>query len=285
MIYSNLAGTTSNTFKVNGQGNGQILSNNCYDLHYGIDNSLTGLKNNNVLSIVDETDLNNVWKIGQYTCFSDEVAVTYKNCPTTLAFVMDVVASAGDNPNFKMQRITDRRGNVWYRNYENGGIYKWRRYMTTFNKVDYEQGTYSLSSSRVGVKENSNKWFRFGEIVLCEVEVNLYKANNTGNGNAILDGLPYPSVSQIYTFQPNIVNRSNTINQTYLSPSRLIGFLFYAETLFSTLDINCFIYGTVPGWGAGDYYTEYYIRNDSLPTLESGNFLYVKGGFMYMTKE
>lgn len=285
MIFSNLSGTTSDVFKVNGQGNGQLLSNNCYDLHYGIDNRLTGLKNRNVLAIIDGTDLNSVWEIGQYTCFSDDVSATYKNCPTTISFVMDVSATAGDNPNFKMQKITDRLGNVWYRNYENGGIYRWRRYMTTFNKVDYEKGTYSLSSSRVGVYANSNKWFRFGEIVLCEVEVKLYKADNSYNNIAILDGLPYPAASQISTFQQDEANRSNSINQTYLSPNKFIGFMFSAETSFATLDIYSFIYGNVPGWGSGDYYTTYYIYNNTLPTLESGKFLFIKGGFMYMTNE
>lgn len=285
MIYSNLMGTTSDVFKVNGQGNGQLLSNNCYDLHYGIDNKLTGLRNRNVLAIIDGTDLDNVWEIGQYTCFSDDVAATYKNCPTPHSFVMDVSATAGDNPFFKMQKITDRLGNIWYRNYENGGIYRWRRYMTTFNKVDYEKGTYSLTSSRVGVYENSNKWFRFGEIVLCEIEVRLYKANNSNNNRAILDGIPYPAASEISTFQCNYNSISNSINQTYLSPNRFIGLVFTPTTTFSSLIADCFMYGNAPGWGNGDYYTKYYINNDTLPTLESGKYLYVKGGFMYMTNE
>lgn len=195
MIYSNLKGTTGNQFQIGADGNGQLMSNNAYDLNYGIVNKLTNISNPNVIAIKDGTDLNTIVNIGQYYCNTDDTSKTYQNCPTVIGFVLDVFASVGENINYKIQKIVNRIGEIYIRNIDFNIPGEWKKVATTndipiaptistvgqtgqyndlLNKPVIESGTFTPTVS-TGYTLNSNNcnYSIVGKLVYIEGLVNI----------------------------------------------------------------------------------------------------------------
>lgn len=124
MIYSNLAGTTSDEFKIGSSGAGKIISKNAYDIFWrgNADGSQVNL---NVKRIPVGTDLNTITGIGQYYIPSNSEAPSLINCPTKRAFIMTIEPSVGQVYNsgklYFVQKIIDFNGVIYCRGYDGNG--------------------------------------------------------------------------------------------------------------------------------------------------------------------
>lgn len=126
MIYSNLAGTTNNQFKVGYRGDGQILSGNAYDMWWKVTNPVTNQFNNNIVVLENGNDLNYCTTFGQY--IRPYAAIGLVNSPTLYEFIMTVEPSSGNDLKWLVQKIVDTNGDQFVR-YKKGDLAfsGWRR--------------------------------------------------------------------------------------------------------------------------------------------------------------
>lgn len=209
MIYSNLAGTTSDEFKIGAGGSGKIISRNAYDIFWNDSGSVIG-GNPNVKRIPNGTDINTMTDIGQYYMPSNAESPTLINCPTKLSFIMSIEPSTGVLQNYKyiVQKITDFSGTMYIRGY-NGFGSKWGGWTQTIPTPTLkelpaiESGYFNLTSDR-GAVENygGNLYIKYGKIIMVIIDV-LVTTTDTTTNSIQLRGWP---------FTPSFDSRSQFIN-------------------------------------------------------------------------
>lgn len=205
MIYSNLSGTTSNTFRVGVDGadglQGQLISGNCYDLWWRCVNPKTGDQNYNCIRLDNGINLNTIIYPGQYCRYNSNVDLL--NSPTNNSFIMKVEPSSGDNaPLYIVQTITDTEGDKYIRAFNNGGAGAWK-------KIDYvpETGSFSLipynrssgiTGSSVGydITSQNNTYVMFPDTILMKMKFTIQMTNNQAAfGPLSFKGLPISGAS------------------------------------------------------------------------------------------
>lgn len=131
MIYSNLAGTTNKSFKIDSGGTsnqvyGQILSNNAYDFYWGAINPVTNQASSNAHLLPNGADLNYTLTPGQYMRAYSTIGLV--NSPTIYEFTMIVEPSSGNDLKWLVQKIIDTNGDQFVR-YKKGDspFSVWRR--------------------------------------------------------------------------------------------------------------------------------------------------------------
>lgn len=82
--------------------------------------------------IAASTDLNTITTSGWYKCSSNVTAAGFKNCPTYLAFAMEVLPNAGVTQKLYEYGISAPK--VYIRNFYNNAWGEWKRVYTTANK-------------------------------------------------------------------------------------------------------------------------------------------------------
>lgn len=132
MIFTNLAGTTSNTFKVGSNSNGQILSNNAYDFFWNTPDPISGAQNLNVRTLGPGNNIFDLKDVGQYCCTLDEVANQILNMPKqtgNLAFLLLVEPSIGYDTQYIKYTMRFRNGEMWICERDgNTTFIAWERY-------------------------------------------------------------------------------------------------------------------------------------------------------------
>lgn len=132
MIYSNLAGTTSNIFKVGSNSNGQILSNNAYDFFWNTPDPISGAQNLNIRTLGPGDNIFDLKDVGQYCCTSDEAANQILNMPKqtgNLAFLLLIEPSIGYNTQYLKYTMRFRNGEMWTcERIDNTTFIAWERY-------------------------------------------------------------------------------------------------------------------------------------------------------------
>lgn len=130
MIFTNLAGTTSKKFSVANDGKGQIVSNNAYDIWWGMPNGASGEKNTSVIYLNNGYDLNNAITPAQY--FRNASGQDIINSPTSNYFTMIVEPSSGDNsPDFILQKVFTSAGEFFVRARVNRTWETWKKFAYT----------------------------------------------------------------------------------------------------------------------------------------------------------
>lgn len=202
MIFSNLSGTTSSTFKVSADGKGQIQCNNTYDLFWAGNNPKGG-RNPNVTQLTFGTDLNNIRTPGQY--FAEGMTNEYPNCPTSTGFIMTVEPTGGITyPNYVTQRLYDFGGNLYVRT-SNGLSSSWASWkqMAYKSDVPVESGTFSFTPTydRL-VLSNPRAWYnRVGNMVFVYATSSFTLLdNNTPYIIGSFQGLPYKYDNEYFGF-------------------------------------------------------------------------------------
>lgn len=236
MIYSNLSGTTSNTFRVGVDGvdglQGQLISGNCYDLWWRCVNPKTGDQNYNCIRLDNGINLNTIIYPGQYCRYNSNVDLL--NSPTNNSFIMKVEPSSGDNaPLYIVQTITDTEGDKYIRAFNNGGAGAWK-------KIDYvpESGTFSLEPSYMSyagidigftIKSQSNKYILFNEMIIMKMSFTISMTNNSIVGVYPLEFKGLPISTYLYgknimgnLFVSGIINGVNGVPVSFY-PSRISG--------------------------------------------------------------
>lgn len=280
MIFSNLAGTTNNQFKVNGDGTGQILSNNAYDLFWGAHNTKTNIQNPNIRYINNGTDMNDLLHYGQYSCYVSSIATTLVNRPTDYAFVMEVYPSVGVGTSYITQKVTDLLCNVYLRKYD--GVWTaWKQvaytsdlhavatsgdYNALINKPNVsagptvETGTFALKSTNGTVSGfPSNKYIKYGNVVMVDMSCKI--SPEVLDGSPIyLSGLPFlPEISKKGVYLSSATNLKNNTRLIFVAVSVLnsgtITVALNTTNLVYTLAGNL-IYGTLEMFGNIVYITK-----------------------------
>lgn len=195
MIYSNLAGTTSDEFNIGASGTGKIISKNAYDIFWS-GNADGSRVNLNVKRILVGTDLNTITDVCQYYMPNNSEVPSLKNSPTKKAFIMIVEPCTGALQSYKyiVQKITDFDGDMYTRGY-NGYLDVWTNWkqMTYKSDVPIESGVFSFTptDSRVRLTNTSGNYNRVGSMVFIKVETVLAIVNNSPVVDIAFKGLPY----------------------------------------------------------------------------------------------
>lgn len=210
MIYSNLAGTTSDEFKIGAGGSGKIISKNAYDIFWRgrADGSQI---NPNVTRIPNGTDLNTMFEIGQYFMPSNAESPTLINCPTKVSFIMTIEPSVGVSYNdyrYIIQKIIDFSGVIYCRGYDgNGKAWSgWSQTIPTPTLKELpaiESGTFSFTPTydRL-VLSNPRAWYnRVGNMVFVYATSGFTLLdNNTPYIVGSFQGLPYKYDNEYFGF-------------------------------------------------------------------------------------
>lgn len=140
MIFSNLAGTTNNQFKVNGDGTGQILSNNAYDLFWACPDPITGAKNPNVRLLPNNADLDEYRlfpHMGQWYS-TMETTATIENLPdgVTAEFTLLILTNSGNWDGYLRQEIVTNDGVKFERRFNGFQTPSWSAWKQVAYKSD-----------------------------------------------------------------------------------------------------------------------------------------------------
>lgn len=201
MIFSNLKGTTSNQFMVGSNGDGQLISNNAYDLFWGAHNTATNTQNANIKYVNVGDNMNELLSYGQYSCYASSTAETVVYTPTEYAFVMEVYPSVGVGTSYITQKVTDLLCNVFYRKYD--GVWtEWKRIANTpesgsFTLIPYE-GAFGNSGDATGVRftKQKNKYFIVSNIAFIYLSFSMERlTGSTANTPLSFKGLPIPIIN------------------------------------------------------------------------------------------
>lgn len=152
MIFSNLAGTTNNQFKVNGDGTGQILSNNAYDLFWACPDPITGAKNPNVRLLPNNADLDEYRlfpHMGQWYS-TMETTATIENLPdgVTAEFTLLILTNSGNWDGYLRQEIVTNDGVKFERRFNGFQTPSWSAWKQVAYISDFpiKKGTFTLTS-------------------------------------------------------------------------------------------------------------------------------------------
>lgn len=210
MIFSNLAGTTSDEFKIGADGKGQIQCNNTYDLFWGGWNTKGG-RNPNVTQLTFGTDLNNIRTPGQY--FAEGMTNEYPNCPTGNGFLMTVEPTGGITyPNYVTQRLYDYAGSLHVRTRSGGGWGEWRKIAYKSDVPEFSTGTWNptLSSNEFLISQIlNNNYYKYGNIIILNCSMQIKKMSDNG-AFITITGLPFNITSDICS-QVSVASSSSMI--------------------------------------------------------------------------
>lgn len=189
MIYSNLAGTTNNQFKVGYRGDGQILSGNAYDMWWKVTNPVTNQSNNNIVVLENGNDLNYCTTFGQYMRPYSTIGLV--NSPTIYEFIMVVEPSSGNDLKWLVQKIVDTNGDQFVRYKKADSAFSsWRRRAWADELPIHATGGWipTVSSGFTIVNIYNNIYTRMG-LYCC---LKAYMQIQRTNGNHLdIGGLPY----------------------------------------------------------------------------------------------
>lgn len=132
-------GKTEIDSKLNGKSNTGHNHNDLYYTESEINSKLAGKADtshlhttHSTIEIVESTDLNTITTAGWYKCCANVKAVGLKNCPTQIAFTMEVLRNAGVT-----QKLYEYDKSVWkiyIRNSYENAWGAWKRVYTTVDK-------------------------------------------------------------------------------------------------------------------------------------------------------
>lgn len=189
MIYSNLAGTTNSQFKVGNLGDGQILSNNAYDVLWGAINPLTNQRNSNVKFLENNTNLDSIITPGQYSRPYSTIAIV--NTPTSYEFTMIVEPSSGNDFTWFVQKIIDTNGDQFVRYKKGDSAFSgWRRRAWADELPIHDATGWipTVSSGFTITNIHNNVYTRMG--LYCYLKAYMQIQRTNGNHLSI-GGLPY----------------------------------------------------------------------------------------------
>lgn len=209
MIFSNLAGTTSNQFKVGADSNGQLISNNIYDIYWRAANPSTGEVNPNVKSLPENTDLNDYHTVSHYGQYYAE----YDKCSTIInipedvneEFSLVVSPMTGGWEGFVIQELLHKSGRRYERYYSFYSTPNWSAWkqMAFKSDVPIESGTFSFTPTydRL-VLSNPRAWYnRVGNMVFVYATSGFTLLdNNTPYITGSFQGLPYKYDNEYFGF-------------------------------------------------------------------------------------
>lgn len=204
MIYSNLAGTTSNTFKVGSNSNGQILSNNAYDFFWNTPDPISGAQNLNIRTLGPGNNIFDLKDVGQYCCTSDEAANQILNMPKqtgNLAFLLLVEPSIGYNTRYIKYTMRFRNGEMWTcERVDNSTFIAWERYAwaNEIQKLSTTSGTWTPTLIGAGFSITQNSlcnYSRYGNVVIVTGYMKINRSSATGSFS--ISGLPFNMESYI----------------------------------------------------------------------------------------
>lgn len=175
MIYSNLAGTTSNTFQIN---DGAKFYKNL--LPYNLNWQTNSFPDANIHEITTMgLDLNTIKTPGQYYCISRDVINSLVNCPVKdEGFLLTVEPSTGNlstSLNHVHQCLTSYKGGIWHRWFGSQGeiFIGW---VSVAYKSDLyaESGSFNLTSVSASV-ENSGRthYIKCGSVIIISFNVSV----------------------------------------------------------------------------------------------------------------
>lgn len=204
MIFSNLLGTTSNQFKVGADFNGQLISNNIYDIYWKAANPSTGEVNPNVKSLPENTDLNDYHTVshyGQYYAEYDKGS-TIINIPEDVneEFSLLVSPMTGGWEGFVIQELLHKSGKKYeryYSYYPTPNWSSWKRIMVTpesgrFSVVAYDRN-YGITGTATGfdITSQQNSYIVFPDVILMKMKFTINTIDNSKVfGSLNFKGLP-----------------------------------------------------------------------------------------------
>lgn len=182
MIFSNLAGTTSNQFKVGVDSNGQLISNNIYDIYWGAANPSTGAVNPNVKSLLENTDLNDYHTVSHYGQYyaQYEQGSTIIHTPDDVGEEFSLVVSpmTGGWDGFVMQELLHKSGiryERYYSYYPTPNWSAWKKIMVApesgrFSVVAYDR-RYGITGTATGfdITSQRNEYIVFPNVILMKM--------------------------------------------------------------------------------------------------------------------
>lgn len=189
MIYSNLAGTTNNQFKVGYRGDGQILSGNAYDMWWKVTNPVTNQSNNNIVVLENGNDLNYCTTFGQYMRPYSTIGLV--NSPTIYEFIMVVEPSSGNDLKWLVQKIVDTNGDQFVRYKKGDSAFSgWRRRAWAEELPIHAAGSWipTVPSGFTIASIMNNVYTRMG--LYCYLKAYFQVKNINGN-HLNIGGLPF----------------------------------------------------------------------------------------------
>lgn len=216
MIYSNLAGTTSNTFQIN---DGAKFYKNL--LPYNLNWQTNSFPDANIHEITTMgLDLNTIKTPGQYYCVSRDVINSLVNCPVkNEGFLLTVEPSTGNlstSLNHVHQCLISYKGSIWHRWFGSQGEIFIGWVSVAFSNQVSELGDFMLNSSSTNISwHNTRSYYcKIGNFLIMYISVNFTMNNNAQNPSSMLifSGFPFPLVSA-YGIQ-GFLGYSGTITET-----------------------------------------------------------------------
>lgn len=227
MIFSNLAGTTNNQFKINGDGAGQLLSNNAYDLFWACQNPTTNSVNPNVKLLPAGANLDDYRlfiHMGQW--YSTLIVTeTLTNLPDgiTAEFTLLILTNSGNWDGYVRQEIVTNDGVKFERRFNGFKTPSWSAWkqvaytpeMGSFTLVPYD-ATIGNSGDITGVRftMQRNKYYIVSNIVFMFVLFRIDRLSSSSiTGPLGFKGIP---VSIAYGFEIfgtlNMTGNINNVN-------------------------------------------------------------------------
>lgn len=265
MIYSNLAGTTSNTFQIN---DGAKFYKNL--LPYNLNWQTNSFPDANIHEITTMgLDLNTIKTPGQYYCISRDVINSLVNCPVKdEGFLLTVEPSTGNlstSLNHVHQCLTSYKGGIWHRWFGSHGeiFIGWVSvaYNETSSAAKAEYGTFRIKdTSNIPISYESSSYYKYGDIVRISSEFSV----DTSKVGSI------PEVTFTVTNLPYTCKAPTLINFHYNSYASL-------KTDFFPLIVNgSYSLNTVP-------LSKYNRTNNELSSLKVKDFIYESGNMFYFS--
>lgn len=194
MIYSNLAGTTSNTFQIN---DGAKFYKNL--LPYNLNWQTNSFPDANIHEIITSgLNLNTIKTPGQYYCISRDVINSLVNCPVKdEGFLLTVEPSTGNlstSLNHVHQCLISYKGGIWHRWFGSQGEIFIGWVSVAYNNI-LELGDFILRSDFTNITwHNTRSYYsKIGNFLIMYISVSFTMNNNSQNPNYVItfSGLPF----------------------------------------------------------------------------------------------
>lgn len=201
MIYSNLAGTTSNTFQIN---DGAKFYKNL--LPYNLNWQTNSFPDANIHEITTMgLDLNTIKTPGQYYCIIRNVINSLVNCPVKdEGFLLTVEPSTGNlstSLNHVHQCLISYKGGIWHRWFGSQGEIFIGWVSLAYNEtlsLPMTTGMWSPSLSGSGYTITQSSlcyWAKYGNVIIVTGYIRIKKT--ASSGSFVIAGLPYPMGSYV----------------------------------------------------------------------------------------